>query len=209
VKFFLFYFLFFVALEAKSQNAHFFSENNLYGLAIGDSIITAPKYNYCWKFKNGMAMVNVGGDLGFDDGIYGGYFGFVDTIGREIIPLIYSNLSLFDSTGISIACLNKKFGAINTRGNTIIPFKFDLMHPFSDNLALVNLGFKGYTTGGHDVVIEYGKFGYVDRSGKIVIELKYDHAESFHNGRARVSSILNDETTADYIIDVHGNQIKE
>ena len=97
-------------------------------------------------------------------------FGFIDTTGREVIPLIYDNAYSF-SGGLADVQLNGKYGFIDTTGRVIIPFKYASADDFFEGLARVQLN---------------GKCGFIDKAGREVIPCKYNEAYSFSEGLARV-----------------------
>ncbi len=160
------------------------------------------KFDYKWEASEGLVMVNNGGTPGYDGGIYGGKFGFIDSTGKIIISLIYDNVSQFKD-GICIVSKNKKYGAINKSGKTIIPIKYDMLREFNDGLAMVNVGLKFNSNGGHDVVEKEGKWGFINLQNKIVIPIIYTWAYPFSEGKAQVS--LNNKII---YIDKNGKEIK-
>jgi hypothetical protein len=65
-----------------------------------------------------------------------------------------------------------KWGYINTKGEEVIPLRFDYVWPFSNGLALVFVD---------------GKGGYINEKGEIVIAPRFGDARSFDaNGLAAV-----------------------
>ncbi len=110
-------------------------------------------------------------------------YGFINTDGDEIIPLIYTFASDF-SDGLAIVEKNKgvsssregrKCGAINTQGLTVIPFDYDYISDFHEDLAVIRKE------------TPYGlKYGYINKYGKEVIPCKYSYAYFFEDGIAKV-----------------------
>ena len=85
-------------------------------------------------------------------------YGFVDTIGNEVIPVIYDSVHNF-SSGLAKVELNKKRGFINNEGTQIIP---EIYHDsnfgnFEYGYAVISLG---------------NKYGIIDKKtyGEIVWE---------------------------------------
>jgi hypothetical protein len=70
-----------------------------------------------------------------------GKYGYIDEIGREIIPFKYDNAKDF-SDGLAPVQLNGKWGYINRTAETIIQYKFDDVHYFFKGLAPVKLNGK-------------------------------------------------------------------
>ncbi|BBM82162.1 WG repeat-containing protein [Candidatus Uabimicrobium amorphum] len=105
-----------------------------------------------------------------------------------------------------------KAGCYDTRGNKIIPFKYDLVAPERQGLMLVKLHNKhGYIdrNGNSVIKIEFdeaepfsfgaacvkkdGKHGFIDRKGAYIVPLSYDYAFPFHDGLAQVGKTVEKE----------------
>jgi hypothetical protein len=114
--------------------------------------------------------------------------GFIDKIGKEVIPLNYYIGAQDFSEGLAAVCGGDyqiydeksgrptygddcKWGFIDKTGKEVIPFKYDHCLPFSEGLAPVMLD---------------GRWGYVDKTGKEVIWLEEGMGEPFKEGLARV-----------------------
>ena len=69
------------------------------------------------------------------------------------------------------AQLKDKWGIIDTAGNILIPFQYDNIAYFSDDLLCVK---------------KDNKYGYVDLLNKVQIPFVYDIAWDFNNGKAEV-----------------------
>lgn len=80
-----------------------------------------------------------------------------------------------------------KCGFLNTKGQIIIPSRFDFAHYFTEGLSGVKLN---------------NKWGYINKVGAIVIPLKFDYVLPFRNGFAKVQ--IKDKF---YIIDRKGKII--
>ena len=81
-----------------------------------------------------------------------------------------------------------KFGFCDKEKKLVIEAKYAYVEPFSNNLALVNIGMKMNETG---EIVEPGTYGFIDKTGKEIIPLKYKYATSFSEGLAFVTSQLN------------------
>lgn len=120
--------------------------------------------------------------------------GFIDNTGREVIPLIYHDISGSDiklpsenptwggrTTGFSegLAVVKKeqdgKWGVIDTSGNTVIDFKFA-----ADSLSSFHSGLAKFTRN--------GKCGFINTKGEIVIPATYTYVSDFWDGYAVVTS---------------------
>ena len=62
-------------------------------------------------------------------------------------------------------------GFLNTKGEIVIPAKFDFAQYFTEGLCAIR---------------QNNKWGYIDKQGKIVIPIKYDYALPFRRGFAKV-----------------------
>ena len=106
------------------------------------------EYDHAWDFKNGKATVG-----NFDH--QGRLFGQIDNEGKLIIPLIYEVIAggqeLVFTDGIAVVRLDDYFGAIDTKGNEVIPFKYRLLDPFFLGLAAEKT--------------QFGIIGFLDRYG--------------------------------------------
>jgi hypothetical protein len=163
-------------------------------------VITEPKYTQCpyfYTFQQ-FVMVDIGGKKGIInrtgkeitpikyDGAYPDpvnglmivyikyIYGFVDTTGKEAIPLIYNQVKEFDSERAWVKQGDKKW-FIDTKGNTVIDLSaFEETHDqFGNGLCGVKQG---------------GRWGYMDVSGKIVIPCKYDNVHRMTEGLGIVVS---------------------
>lgn len=126
------------------------------------------------KFKNGYSVV-----IRIEDGVRTD--GLIDRNGRMVIPFNkFTALSDY-SDGMIMACRPMiengkyvlKFGFINLRGETVIPFKYESAGDFSEGLAMVQ---------------QNEKVGYIDKTGRVVIPFRYDSGLDFEHGIAWVES---------------------
>ena len=112
-----------------------------------------------------------------------GKWGFINTDGEIVIPLIYNSTKGFRENAASVS-LGEKWGYINPDGGILVDFKFDDAGVISDGFGWVQVG---------------DKFGFIDINGKITIPCEYDFASSFYDGKARVGYIVGGKTTYYYI----------
>jgi hypothetical protein len=80
-----------------------------------------------------------------------------------------------------------KWGYINTKGEPVIPPKYEVVGHFEDGLAPVRLN---------------GKYGYIDSLGSVMIPFQYEFADDFKFGYARVLQFSDY-----YLINTDGNVI--
>jgi serine/threonine protein kinase len=173
---------------------------------VNKKIIIEPKYDFAQPFSEGLAAVKLNDKFGYIDKTgkeviplkYDGVspfkeglaivfiesssdrkMGFINNLGVELVPLIYSfdliaveEFYFSDNTEELINVkLNAKYGFIDKAGREIVPFKYDWASGFSEGLAKVGSN---------------NKFGFIDKTGNEVIPLKYDSALSFSGGFARI-----------------------
>lgn len=80
-----------------------------------------------------------------------------------------------------------KWGYINSKGESVIPPKYEVVGHFEDGLAPVRLN---------------GKYGYIDSLGSVMIPFQYEFADDFKFGYARVLQFSDY-----YLINTDGNAI--
>lgn len=138
-----------------------------------------------------------------------GRWGFVNLKGEMVIAPKYvkgdSYSSLRFKEGLAIVTtdtgINKKYGAIDKTGKTVIPFIYDQLYPFQDGLAAANKGkiLKGGTKSWQIETVANGKLGYINKTGKTVIPFDYDDGYAFNKGFAIVF-----KDSLRFMIDVNG-----
>jgi hypothetical protein len=141
--------------------------------------------------------------------------GWIDLQGREVIPLVYDDNGFWGdelvpmNKGAKVIDFLKKgglWGYLNTQGETVIPFKFDRAHTFSNGLAIVQYKKKWgiINVKGEFVVqpqfeeiddVSEGKcsarkgelWGFIDLKGNWVIQPKYHEVRRYDQGVAVVA----------------------
>jgi hypothetical protein len=110
----------------------------------------------------------------------GDKWGYLDRTGKWVIQPRFAVSSGF---GNSYAYVqrdpNGPYGYIDTKGNVVIPFRYEDAGEFEEDTQPPN-GLAPVKTG--------GKWGYIDRSGKNVIQAQYDGARQFENSLAEVKT---------------------
>lgn len=102
---------------------------------------------------------------------------------------IYGSQVMFGETGLAIVTKDgTHFGAINKKNETIIPFDYEELWPFSNGLA----PFK-----------QNGLMGYLDHEGTIVIKPTYDYVTGFSS--IGLAVVVSGENA--WLIDQKGNGI--
>lgn len=97
--------------------------------------------------------------------------GFINELGQEVIPTIYSNKSSGFSEERTPVQVGGNWGHIDSSGRTITPFKYQKTYDFRE---------------GYAAVVENSKFGFVDTTGKLVIPVRFEGAYRFSEGLAPV-----------------------
>lgn len=142
-----------------------------------------------------------------------GKYGYIDDVGREIVPVIYDDISDFgDGKRPAAASRNGKWGYVNTNGKELTEFKYEDAFSFdwSNNLAPVyKKSYNGYAAGyvsltgaekiypsyevampfsdGMAAVRKNDKYGFINEFGSLVISCKYDEVKwGFIDGYAWV-----------------------
>lgn len=91
---------------------------------------------------------------------------------KESIDFFFSSTDYYSfSEDVAFISYGGKWGAINSSGKLIIPFKYQSHGEFSDGLAPVSLN---------------DKWGFINKQGTLVVPTKYDSAENFRDGLACV-----------------------
>lgn len=120
-----------------------------------------------------------------------------------IEPLFYQIESFVD--GVSIVSYDDYQGAINSKGDIVIPYVYQELQTSSEEMiAFYKDGLWGFfnTKGDEVVSAEYEfadsfsdglalvsknqLFGYINAKGRVVIPFQFDYASSFENGEAQV-----------------------
>ena len=146
----------------------------------GEEVIPC-KYVDTTIFNEGLAAVQTDFDK----------WEYIDEKGKKVMEVECISVERFEE---GLACVKKridqnyKCGFINTRGETVIDYKYDSVGCFSEGIALA---------------LKDGKWGYINRYGEEVIGFKYKNAREFYNGLAMVEK---DDGNMAYI-NRQGNEI--
>jgi hypothetical protein len=115
------------------------SARNGYIDKTGKEIVT-PKYSRASDFCDGLASVALNGK-----------WGFIDTKGRQVIPLEYEYVASCFKEGLAFVELNGKYGFIDRTGKKVIPLIYQKADNFENGKARVE---------------QNGKTFYIDKTGK-------------------------------------------
>lgn len=161
-------------------------------LKTGDLLFKEKYFIITRPFNQGLAAVLI-----FDEETFDYYWTFVDRSGKLwdkikfenfYVQNIYGEYRIFNDNSLaSLKDFNGKWGAINKKGETVIPFKYEGLKAFTEGVA----GFE-----------RDGKFGFVDIYGNEIIKPQFDDVSSFYNGLAVVR-----QGDKAYCIDKQGKRI--
>jgi hypothetical protein len=139
--------------------------------------IVQPLYAWALPFSEGLAAVNLGGEVsnvrnlhGSDviwADIKGGEWSFIDIKGQVILTAPYTEVGSF-CNGLAPVKSNDKWGYIDKSGNLIVPPQFDNAGELNDGMGAVLLG---------------NKWGFIDKSGKEVIKPIYSSRIELMDGQ--------------------------
>lgn len=155
-----------------------------YGILSNDmKLKTKPIYRNIQPLPYGYVVMTTGSNK----------LAIVNMSGTQITGFDYQlSRTPYNSDGTYILVKNTsnglKHGVIDTVGNTIIPFIYDHIHPYRNDLALVELD---------------GKIGMVDRNGKVQGEIKYDQITKLEEEKIQVQ--IDDRTG---FIDRYGKTVE-
>ncbi len=184
------------AIEPQFENAHMFSsgcavvwetEENDSKISFIDKTgkkTTSDKYEISGDFISGFAIA-------IDTET--SKVGFINTKGEWAIEPKFDGGKAFAS-GAAAVCEGELYGFIDTEGSWIAEPQFSQVFDFSDGLALV--------------IDENNNEYYINIKGEKVLDAKAG-AESFHDGRAVVMDIDENENDVFGIIDKSGDWIVE
>ena len=176
-------------------------ENDQFGLLnrLGDAVIPVT-YDAIGKFSSGLVLVAKNEKFGYADvsgrlvipllydfdlqTIYRNEFnkGFaevkekgksalIDSTGNKVISFQYEDLICYDPAAPIAARKKNKWGFIDMENKILVPFKYDQLSYFSEDLA----------------VVKSGKFfGAIDRKGATAVPAKWDFITAFKNSVAVV-----------------------
>lgn len=133
------------------------------------------KYEYIGKLSEGLIRVKAG--------VYPQYIcGYINTLGEEVIPLIYSGVWNFHEGLAAVRIGNwstGKCGFINTNGDVVVSFRYDKVKPFRNGIAKVK---------------QDGEWFFIDlKENKIISLRSYSGSTYFHDGYAVVAIYIKDE----------------
>lgn len=201
-------------------------------------IVIKPQYDYARDFEdNGLAVVEVRGKsgvinesnnfivepkyetiTGFSEGLAqvvdNGVFKVIDEEGKILTPKGYSYIGSYNEGRAIFYDMNAEgkvlYGYLDTRGQEVIPLKYESASDFKEGKAVVKIRDNQYALidVNGDILKTYnyafvgdlgdgllafkestgGDFGFIDESGNIVIVPQYTGVQAFEEGRAVVNT---------------------
>lgn len=128
-------------------------------------------------------------------------FGLITKTGASVTGLIYEDICYKPGIGFWTK-FNDAYGALNSKGQTILPFKYffiddstEFRYPVNAGGRMRNLHEYSYKKG-----VVGGKWGFIDFEAKEIVPCQFDACSSFENGCAVVAK---DDKMG--VIDVQGN----
>ncbi|MTG96930.1 MULTISPECIES: WG repeat-containing protein [Myroides] len=160
-----------------------------------DTVFIDLKNDPDFKFKNNLRWFQ-DSDLAL--------FGIKKKTGELFMEPMFSQIESFVDN-LSIVTFDDLQGAINNKGEIIIPFQYEELQTSSEGMiAFYENGLWGFFNTLGEVVIEPSfeyvgsfsdglvlaskdnLFGYINKKGKIAIPFQYDYASNFEDGQAQV-----------------------
>ena len=142
-------------------------------------------------------------------------YGYINNIGKFIIPPRFSTAESFNDDGLAIVSEEKYYGSINTKGEYIVYPIYDSLQPFIEKRAIYTLGnimgvlsedgslitskpytfISNYSDSLALVTIKNSSYnslyGYIDRDGKEVIPPRFIFGTDFKDGYALIKDLDN------------------
>lgn len=146
-----------ILLTSYAQNySQFKGANGKFGFKNSQGAIVIPalyEESYNYKFQFGMMRVFLNGNTGF-----------IDSVGKLIIPFKKWHIDEFDQLGFSEVMISEKFGVMNRKGVIVIPCKYSLIYLSEDRTGLIRAKLGD----------EVGGEGVLDTLGNIMVPFIYD-----------------------------------
>ena len=132
----------------------------------GRKVLSADtaKYGEWWNFSSGLAMVSKSD---------GQKIGYIDKTGREVIPCIYGEGSLFKDGYAYVWDEDSRAGYIDTAGKVVIPLQYEYAYGYGEGL---------FTVGHAGQFDNY--YGMVDINNTEVVPIQYTDISIAKNGIA-------------------------
>ncbi len=147
----------------------------------GEPVIE-PTYRYAFNFSNGVAWFS-------EDGMH---HGLINKQGKTIVEPTYTSIKNKGfSEGLGAAVKDGNWGFINTKGEEVIPFEYDDVHPFLNGRAAVK---------------KDGLWGFIDPKGEMLLSPRFKEASNFFPVRKRPVAVV---LGANYKVPAPEPEVKE
>jgi WG containing repeat len=159
--------------QANPPSLHAFAAKGKYGFKDDDGAVRiSAKYDDAEDFAEGLAAVAVlegtevyeGGEFGKNCLVKARKWGFIDSTGRPMIPLKYSQARSF-SEGKAAVRSGAKWGFIDRNDQWVVQPRFAAVEDFEGGFARVSL-----TTDGES--------GYINTSGALVVPARFERYDT-------------------------------
>ncbi len=150
----------------------------------GKELFPFRKYDYAGGFEDGLSSFRI-----IKDGKE--LYGFVDKMGNEVVPPVYSEvqISWFDKGSYAIVQKGGKWGTISKQNAVVIPFEYEAINDFNNGITTAK---------------KTGKWGIIDTANKVLVpfNMVYETVYEFSNGFAHVENDKDQEG----FIDINGKE---
>ena len=120
-----------------------------------------PQYDLVLNFSDGKAAA-----------MKNEHWGYINSTGEAIIPLIYDAVDDKFNDGLVAAKKNGLWGYINESGQPIIPFEYENLADFKEGASAAQ---------------KNGKWGFIDKKGNTIIPFLFDSHGFFEHGVCIIS----------------------
>ena len=130
------------------------------------SVQDPERFRFIGRFQEGLApaLKQFASTGEKDNGLYG----FIDTLGNEVIPFQYHNAKTFSEGLAAVAIFEKTIPTQKEKPDDLFGALLDI---FSSKPPPSNSGIQ---------------YGFIDQSGNIIIPFQFQDAKPFQNGQANV-----------------------
>lgn len=169
----------------------FQNSKGLWGYRVNGIELVPCQYKWAFEFHEGRAAVCKLVDRGSYDELHCGY---INTEGKEVIPLLYGSVKSFNN-GIAKVTLDFKTCFIDINGT--IRTDEEARRLWEMDAANFNFGLAPFKS-------ENGYYGYIDRKGAIIFDPTLKSAEVFSNN---ATAIIMDEKGRKFTVDTNFNEV--
>lgn len=151
----------------------------------GNVVLHNADWMWTEPFKNGTALVNVGGEYNPIGHIQKGKWGIIDTSGNYIVEPVWDGAKR-ETDGNIIAALNSKYGLVDGYGIQKVPFEYDRLYYYGKlndrpviQVELCNK--KGFIDTQNNVLLPC-IFDYIEKSGEKYYSVRAYYGDQYLKG---------------------------